>query len=28
MGAKLAGQFIRRFSPVGLAQYFFYPTRR
>jgi hypothetical protein len=28
MGAKLAGQFIRRFTPVGLAQYFIYPTRR
>ena len=28
IGAKLAGQFIRRFSPVGLAQYFFYPIRR
>jgi hypothetical protein len=27
MDAKLPSQFIRQFSPVGLAQYFFYPIR-
>jgi hypothetical protein len=28
IGAKLAEQFIRRFAPVDVAQYFFYPTHR
>ena len=27
IGTKLAGQFTRRFSPVGFAQYFLYPIR-